>query len=210
MKKNEIAYKKIKNMIFQGILTNSSAISENTLVEKLGMSRTPIRAALQRLSFEGIITIVPNQGIVIQEPSLKEVREKLELRVAVELYLLKKCIKLICDEDIKKLQEILDQQSRAACQRDFLAFFQSDIEFHTYILKNYTNETMSKIVLNFRERFYSLSLSNLAKRSADRMEESLNEHKAIIIALENQNFSEASDLLEKHIENNVLELLKTR
>lgn len=209
MNKSDIAYKKIKEMLFKGMLGNGNPVSENTLVDDLKMSRTPIRAALQRLSYEGFLMIVPNQGIVICEPSLEETREKLELRVAVELYLLRKCMNSITPKDIEILHEIIDRQEETIRRSDLLGFFHSDVEFHTYILKNYKNETMSKIVLNFRERFFTLSLQGLAKRSAYRMENSLNEHKAIIAALERQDFVAAADLLENHIENSVLELLKS-
>lgn len=210
MNKNESAYKKIKEMIFQGEITSSCAISENSLVEKLGISRTPIRAALQRLNFEGILKIIPNQGVVIHEPTIEEAREKIELRAAVELYILKKCIHLTSQEDVKNLNEILEQQSMAVSRGDYYEFLQYDKEFHTYFLRYYHNETMSEIMLNFRERFYNLSLRGLAKRTAARMEETLKEHKMIVDALEKHDFANAAELLEKHIENSFLELLKIR
>lgn len=210
MNKNEIAYVKIKEMIFRGVITSNCSISENSLVEKLGISRTPIRAALQRLKFEGILKIIPNQGIVIHEPSIEEAREKIELRVAVELYILKKCINLICEEDIENLHEIVDLQCAASKRGDFFEVLQCDKEFHTYLLKFYKNEIMTEIMLNFRERFFNLSLRGLAKRTATRMKETLEEHRNIISALEKHDFEEASDLLERHIENSFLELLKIR
>ena len=208
MNKNEIAYQKIKEMIFQEIITNNSGISENSLVEKLNMSRTPIRSALQRLNFEGIIRIVPNQGIIIQELSIEEAREKFDLRAAVELYIVKKTIDLVCEEDIDNLCDILHRQSVAYSKKDFYAFLKCDMEFHTYFLKYYKNKSMSDIMFNFRERFYTLSLRGLKKRNDRQMEEALKEHHDIVSALEKHDFVATINLVEKHINNSILELIR--
>lgn len=208
MNKNDIAYQEIKAMISKGIINNNSSISENSLVAKLNMSRTPIRSALQRLNFEGIIKIVPNQGIIIQEMSIEEVKEKHDLRVAVELYIIKKSINSICEDDINNLREIMHRQFVASSNRDFYAFLKCDTQFHTYFLKYYKNKIMTDIMVDFRERFYPLSLRGLQKRTVGQMAESLKEHQDIVSALEKHDLVATVSLLEKHIQKGILALIQ--
>lgn len=205
--KNEVAYKKIKEMIIQGKLTNDQPISENILVEKLGMSRTPIRAGLQRLQIEGFVKIVRNQGIFIQGMSIEEAREKYDLRIALELYVIKKVIRLLSAEDFENLRRILERQSEACRNADVSSFIQSDYEFHMYFFKIYKNKLMRDSIHNLRERFLSIALNAL--KNPGRMEVSMKEHYAMLSGLEEHDLRKALQALESNIEKGILRTLQT-
>ena len=75
---------RLREMILAGELPGGTRIAELSIVEKLGVSRTPIRAALMRLEQEGLIESLPNGGYAVRTFSEREVSEAIELRGTVE------------------------------------------------------------------------------------------------------------------------------
>lgn len=78
------AYHSIRTAILDGHLMPGSAISEAERAETLGVSRTPIREALQMLAQEGLVEIFPKRGTLVARLSARDVRESFELREAIE------------------------------------------------------------------------------------------------------------------------------
>ena len=75
---------RLREMILAGELPGGARIAELTLVEKLGVSRTPIRAALMRLEQEGLLAALPNGGYAVRTFSEREVSDAIELRGTIE------------------------------------------------------------------------------------------------------------------------------
>ena len=75
---------RLREMILAGELPGGSRIAELAIVEKLGVSRTPIRAALMRLEQEGLLETLPNGGFAVRTFSEREVADAIELRGTVE------------------------------------------------------------------------------------------------------------------------------
>ena len=75
---------RLREMILSGELPGGSRIAELNLVQKLGLSRTPIRGALQRLEQEGLLQALPNRGYAVRVFSEREIGEAIELRGMVE------------------------------------------------------------------------------------------------------------------------------
>ena len=75
---------KLREMILAGELAAGSRIAELSIVEKLGASRTPIRAALMRLEQEGLLAALPNGGYAVRTFSEREVSDAIELRGTIE------------------------------------------------------------------------------------------------------------------------------
>ena len=82
----ERAYTEIKQRILSGVLAPSTFLSERQMAGQLAMSKTPIRAALQRLEVEGLVTISPQQGIIVRDLSVHEIADLYEMRAALETY----------------------------------------------------------------------------------------------------------------------------
>ena len=85
----EQAYEQIKSRLLNNNYPPGSFLAERRLAENLGMSKTPVRAALERLELEGFITVSPQQGIVVRELSVREIADQYELRAALESYTLR-------------------------------------------------------------------------------------------------------------------------
>lgn len=75
---------RLREMILAGELPGGARIAELTLVEKLGVSRTPIRAALMRLEQEGLLEALPGGGYAVRTFSERDVADAIELRGTIE------------------------------------------------------------------------------------------------------------------------------
>jgi GntR family transcriptional regulator of vanillate catabolism len=75
---------RLREMILAGDLPGGARIAELTLVERLGVSRTPIRAALMRLEQEGLLEVLPNGGYAVRTFSERDVADAIELRGTIE------------------------------------------------------------------------------------------------------------------------------
>src|SRR5437899_8390145 len=80
------AYDRIKVRLLNDDYPPGSFLSERQLAENLGMSKTPVKAALERLESEGFISVSPQQGIVVRELSVHEIADQYEIRAALESY----------------------------------------------------------------------------------------------------------------------------
>ncbi|HMO83767.1 MAG TPA: GntR family transcriptional regulator, partial [Lacipirellulaceae bacterium] len=80
------AYLKIKHMILSGESAPGSSLSERQLADRLEMSKTPIRMALERLDSEGLVAISPQQGVFVRELSIHEILDLFEIRLVLETY----------------------------------------------------------------------------------------------------------------------------
>lgn len=78
------AQQRLRELVLSGDLPGGSRIAELTLVERLGVSRTPIRAALLRLEQEGLLEVLPTGGYAVRTFSERDVADAIELRGTVE------------------------------------------------------------------------------------------------------------------------------
>ncbi|CAM5214912.1 GntR family transcriptional regulator OS=Ureibacillus acetophenoni OX=614649 GN=SAMN05877842_102529 PE=4 SV=1 [Ureibacillus acetophenoni] len=131
----DIAYEKIKEKVVLGEINSSNYLSENELVRMLNMSRTPIRAALQRLENEGYLKVFPNLGIKIEDLSIKDALNLHEYRNVIECFSLKKLLNSSQANAYCELLEVnINKQKEAISKYDITAFMKLDTELHEIIV----------------------------------------------------------------------------
>lgn len=195
----DIAYEKIKERILQGYYEEGST-SENELVKELQMSRTPIREALQRLQYEGLVKIYSNQGVFFQDLSVKQVNDLFDMRIAIETFSLRKAIQVISSQQVEKLEQDLREQRKAIDEQDTLAFLKNDADFHSYLIQISNNHFIGPVFKNVRERLFHHG-NLIYKKNPDLIRQSLNEHIKIVEALKEKDLQAATRAMEKHLEN---------
>ncbi|VEB95528.1 Uncharacterized HTH-type transcriptional regulator ydfH [Cedecea lapagei] len=190
------AYIAIKNRIIKREYRRDSYTSENQLVEELGMSRTPIREALHQLQSEGLLKIIPRKGILIQQLSLKEIRDYYDLRLAIELQTLRQLQGYLTEEHFSPLEQLIDRQQDALDHQAYDRWLEEDKSFHRYLMSLTSNEVFLELSDNIRQRVYYQPdpLRRHAYYTA-----STEEHKAIVAALRNQDIALAEQLMTTHI-----------
>jgi DNA-binding GntR family transcriptional regulator len=196
----EKAYEIIKKRILTNTYKTGEMLSENGLVEDLGMSRSPIRNALVRLSKEGFVQIVPQKGAIVNDMSAEEVRDIFDLRIAVEAHAAQRLPNRLNSKDVEALQTLLVEQRKIAEKGNVTDFVTLDFSFHLYLLKKYGNTKMVAILENLRDRMIQCGI--YAARDQQRMRQTIEEHEAILHALINGTDSPSAQLLmETHLNN---------
>lgn len=195
----DIAYKKIKERILQGYYEEGST-SENELVKELQMSRTPIREALQRLQYDGLVKIYSNQGVFFQDLSVKQVNDLFDMRIAIETFSLRKAMQVISSGQLEKLEQDLIKQQKAVDEKDTLAFMKNDAGFHSYLIQIADNQFIDPAFKNIRERLFHHG-SLVYKKKPDLIRQSYEEHIKIVEAIKEKDLKAATCAMEVHLEN---------
>lgn len=197
----DVAYEIIKEKIIKG---DDEYTSENSLVEELQMSRTPIRAALQQLENEGFIKILPNQGIMIPNPSVKETNDIFDFRIAIETASLKQAIQLLDESDFTFLSQNIENQMAAVNNNDLHLFIHYDMEFHLHLLKVVGNELFIQGVENVIDRLYRVS--RRIKNNKEKLMNLIEEHKRIVELLKAKETEKAIVELENHLKGGKIDM----
>lgn len=197
MKKKDIAYEEINKLILDKEYMKSYDISENSLAEKLNMSRTPIREALQRLQMEGFIEIFPNRGIVLRDVTLLEANEIFDLRMAIEEFVIKNVFPLLTDEHFKEIDRNLSYQKLAMEKDDVAEYLNYDRDFHDYFLHVYSNSLIISTSKRVQDRFFSVGVNVL--KGPGTVERSFRQHCDIVDALRKNDPVMAAEAMHLHM-----------
>ena len=118
------AYKEIKKGIIQHTVEPGSMLYERSLSESLGISRTPLKLALQQLELEGWIQSIPRKGILVKTINRHDVDDVFQLRKANEVLAIELLIPLLDNETIDKIEKVDKQLSDI--KEDPIKFMYSD------------------------------------------------------------------------------------
>ena len=134
------AYTHLEEMIVTLQLPPGSAVSETALSQRLGIGRTPIREALQRLARERLVTILPRRGIIVSEINVKSQLRLLEVRREVERLAAKSAARRATPAERARFLEIARRFEKSAKTNDDVAFMRVDREFHDLSVMAARNE----------------------------------------------------------------------
>ena len=123
----------VRRLIVTGRLRPGDTVSEPLIARRLGVSRTPVREAVKRLSDEGLIDVFAQSGTFVTEISLQAVEEAFVIRVALELESVGRAARLIDDRHVANLSEIMRRHEEKLAGSQFADAIDTDDEFHRYI-----------------------------------------------------------------------------
>lgn len=195
----QIAYEYIKDKIVSGEWTGGRFISERELQKELGMSKTPIRSALDRLESTGLVVLHPNQGAVIAELPLGTIFEIYELRKALETYAARQIAGKMDAGFFRELDDILERQREAVGRRDIAEYVRQDRAFHARIVAGLDNAEYTEANARIQDRFI-LAVRATFYKNMERLYGSFEEHLQIRDALAGDDPEHAAQLLAKHID----------
>src|SRR5688500_3516260 len=134
------AYTGIEELIVTLQLAPGSAVSEQMLSERLGIGRTPIREALQRLAREKLVTILPRRGVVVSEINVKSQLRLLEVRRELERLIARSAARRATEEERERFQELARTFEKSAKVNDDVNFMRTDREFNDLCITATRNE----------------------------------------------------------------------
>lgn len=134
------AYRDLEEMIVTLKLPPGSAVSETALSQTLGIGRTPIREALQRLARERLVAILPRRGIIVSEINVKSQLRLLEVRREVERLVARSAARRASDEERTHFLELARRFEQSARTNDDVSFMRVDREFNEFSVMAARNE----------------------------------------------------------------------
>jgi DNA-binding GntR family transcriptional regulator len=203
------AYLEIKQCIQRGEFSPGAFLSERQLAALLGMSKTPIKAALERLEQEGFVAVSPQQGIVVRELSIGEVADQFELRMALESYVVRSIAGTLSDRQIQGVERNLRQQSSAAARGQSDRLVELDTEFHLLLCEVFGNRAILECLEHHRSRMHRV-IAQVMSQSAGRLADAVREHEGIFAAVRGGEAEAASRLMVQHLEFGKQSLLRSR
>lgn len=184
------------------------AISEAEIALAYGVSRTPVREAILRLSGEGLVEIFPQSGIIVSRIPLAALPEAIIIRKALEETTARLAAGRAASSQILSLRAILERQREAEAAGDRDAFHQADEAFHAGIaeIAGYSGIwTLIQQVKIHVDRYRRLTLPQ-----AGRMAQVIAEHAAILAGIEAHDPAAARAAMEDHLERLLRDISATR
>ena len=200
---------RLREMIFAGDLPPGSRIAELSVVEKLGFSRTPIRAALVRLEQEGLIDALPNGGYAVKTFSERDVSEAIELRgtlegLAARLAAERGAAPVVLNEAREVLQAIDEVLlSPALNDEAFAAYVTLNGKFHALL----SEMAGSSVIARELERVCAMPFASPSgfvvvqansPQSRDMLVVAQDQHRQVLDAIDNREGSRAEALMREH------------
>lgn len=201
----EQAYVFAKERILDGRYTAGELISEGDVAAGVGVSRTPVREAFLRLETEGLLRLYPKRGALVVPVSAAEVESVMETRLLVEQFAVAKVMSAGIDLESRPHQAIA-RQEELATRHDERNFVEIDREFHRIYVAAAGNPILLQLHDSLRDRQSRMMLAALA-RDADRLQQVLDEHRALADAVVAGDAELARDVLAEHL-NGTLKLLR--
>ena len=201
----ERVFRQLEEEILSGELKSGESLAEISLSKRLGVSRTPVRAALHRLAEEGLVQAVPNRGAVVLGVSESDLADTYRIRMRLEGLASAMATERLSDEDLGELTEQVELAEYYIEKNDTERLGELDSSFHRVIYRSSGNRMLNKILSELHR-----NIKSYRKRSLDvpgRLESSVREHREILKAMKRRDSAEADRLTSLHIERAMENLL---
>ena len=205
------AYEILKKQILTLALKPGDMLTEVELSEKLGISRTPIRSALQRLVMDSFVESIPKQGNFVAKLTVDSFVEVYQIREVLELLSIKLAALNWVDDEIDRLKKIVDKQNELSgdMNLDTVDYLILDMEFHKTLSSISHNKLLYDEIVKVNELYYRYNYYATYK---SRAKLTVSEHYKLIEAIELRDIAASERMMKEHLagvkENILLGLLK--
>ncbi len=195
----DVVFNTLRRAILRGELLPGERLMEIQLAQRLGVSRTPVREAIRKLELEGLVTMIPRKGAEVAKITVSDLKDVLEVRIALEELAVKDACENITGEQLAALRGANEEFRQVLREGDLMACGQADIKFHEIIYAATNNRRLLQMLSNIREQMYRYRLEYLKDHS--KHEALVREHEAICQALQEHDRAKAGEAIRTHIEN---------
>ena len=202
MKLSDRAYNRFKDRVFAGELKPGQIVSQREVIALVGVPLAPVRDALQRLSAEGLVEVIPQRGIKIAEVSLRLVRDAFGLRMIIEREAVRNYAEQASDADILALaqahRDIVRRAKRGIDDALLEETQRLDRHMHDEMVRALDNELLWRIHENNVDRIRLIRLDHglVTRRNLFHVME---EHLAVVEACKARDAKAAGRAIENHI-----------
>jgi GntR family transcriptional regulator, rspAB operon transcriptional repressor len=194
----DAAYEAVKHRIITCVYKPGDYLNEAYVSTSIGIGRTPVHQAIDRLTQDGLLEVIPRKGIIVKPISLEEVVQITEVRRVNETF----CVKLAAEHadnvDLAALGDILNRADAWTEVRNIEQMMLLDREFHMTLAKAAKNTVLANILKNLHER--SLRFWFISLAAHDHHREVLREHRMIFDTIKRRDADAAAQAMLTHID----------
>ena len=205
---NEQVYALLKAAIMRGSLRPGQRLSVGGLAKRFGVSATPVREALQRLSIDGLVEVSPRRGTNVSEFTRRNVQETYHTRRIIECAAAAE-VASVSEETLRHMQAIVEKfrvLRQGDAFTDYRQYIAADSEFHHHIVGLLQSRQLSEFY--DRLRWAEQLVRGLAQSSYQRAEVTVAEHESILRAFQARDAEEACAAILRHLQNAEADLLR--
>ena len=207
----DVVFNTLRQAILKGELKPGERLMEIALAEKLGVSRTPIREAMRKLELEGLVVMIPRRGAQVANITEKDLNDVLEVRIALENVAIEKACTRMSEEDMGRLWLAAKEFEHTMAEGNLVRLAEADVVFHEIIYRASDNKRLNQVLNNLREQMYRYRVEYLKREEAH--PQLIAEHAAIIEYISKGEKKAATDIMCKHIDNQVttvIDVIRTK
>jgi DNA-binding GntR family transcriptional regulator len=196
----------LRNRILSGDLAEGDLIRQELLAEEYDVSRMPVREALKRLDSEGLVVFINNRGATVTKHSLAEIAEFFDVRILLEVDLLKKSIPLMDEHHFDQCSELLDEMEASYAAGNVADWGPLNAQYHAMLYEaanqKLTMQLLERVSMQ-ANRYVSMHIDQL--RKADNAE---HDHRSLLNLARLRDVDGAANLLRAHLENTKQQILE--
>lgn len=186
----------LRDLVLSGQLQPGERLNEVGLAEALGISRAPLREAIQRLRSEGLLTAVSGRGAFVRTLSVREVMEIFEVRRVLEIHALRLAAERATPAELAQLEA--DLTARGHLLETFPRY-PEDHDFHLRVARLSGNATLLATITDM-QRQTQLVRGRVAAQNNDHPDRIVREHTEVVAALVAGDVERAVEAMTAHMD----------
>lgn len=194
----EFAYERLKDAIRHTDVPPGYPLSETKISKILGVSRTPVREALQQLSQEGLVQIIPGRAVTVASRSIRDVLNVVHVRMLLEPEMMRLVTETISPSQLDLLREAVNGMEKALISGNQEDWSEADTVYHETLSEACPNTLLGEIVVQMRNRVHHLANVDSQTNPA-RLQACTAEHREIVDAIVAKDGQGAADAMRNHI-----------
>ncbi len=191
---NEV-YRVLWRMIVHAELVPGSKVAEEEVASALGVSRTPVREAMHRLEYEGLLTASPGQSSTVTTPTLEDLEQAYPVIAALEGLAVRLAVPNLTDDDLRRMEEITDAMAEHGRRGEIAELTEVDTHFHRLLHERARNSRLERIVSELRRQMERFEYTFFSSPSD--VEASLKRHRNLVRILKRRDAMGAQRALEE-------------
>jgi DNA-binding GntR family transcriptional regulator len=170
-------------------------VAEEEVASALGVSRTPVREALHRLEYEGLLGASPGQSSTVTPPTPEDLEEAYPVLAVLEGLAVRLAVPNLTDDDLRRLEELVDTMADHGRCGEIEELMEADAQFHGLIHERARNSRLERIASEVRRQMERFEYTFFSSPSA--LEASLKRHRNLVQVLRNRDPVAAQQALER-------------
>ena len=203
-------YENLRDAILNRLFKPGERLQVDEIAERLGVSLTPVRHAIQQLATEGLIEIKPRSGTFVAMLSLEDIEATFDVRIALECLAAEKAIDRVRPADLQRLDELLDVLRKPVSSEEILRKHEkANSDLHLLLMEASGNRRLAEIYKGLNAHLTIARIHAAERNSGDdprpaqeiakRFSAEQAEHEEIVGALRARDLPRMQTAVRKHI-----------